>query len=68
MADYQAISLEVDRHGVARLTLDRAEARNAMSQRMIQDLCAAAQELAEDERVRVVVLTGAGDHFAPAAT
>jgi methylglutaconyl-CoA hydratase len=63
VGDFQAISLDVDGRGVARLTLNRPEARNAMSQRMIQDLCAAAAELARDERVRVVVLTGAGDHF-----
>ena len=63
MTDLQTISLDVDDAGVARLTLNRPEARNAMSQRMIQDLRAATDRLAADPAVRVVVLSGAGDHF-----
>ncbi len=63
MPDYQTITLECDAHGVARLTLNRPEARNAMSQQMIRDLRAAAAQLAADNAVRVVVLTGAGDVF-----
>jgi methylglutaconyl-CoA hydratase len=63
MPDLQTVSLEVDSAGVARLTLNRPAARNAMSQRMIQDLRVAADRLAADSSVRVVVLSGAGDHF-----
>lgn len=63
MTDFETITLEVDSTGVARLTLNRPEARNAMSQRMIRDLKVAAQRLADDTAVRVVVLSGAGDHF-----
>ncbi len=63
MTDRQTIQLEIDAAGVARLTLNRPEARNAMSQRMIQELATATRELEADERVRVVVLSGAGDHF-----
>lgn len=63
MSDFQTITLDVDAAGVARLTLNRPEARNAMSQRMIQELGAATKALAGDARVRAVVLTGAGDHF-----
>ncbi|HEY4313387.1 MAG TPA: enoyl-CoA hydratase-related protein [Pirellulales bacterium] len=63
MTDFQTITLEVDPVGVARLTLNRPEARNAMSQQMIRDLRAATDRLAADSTVRVVVLSGAGDHF-----
>ena len=51
------------RDGVLRLTLDRPEKRNALDDSMTAELIhhfAAAQE---DESVRVIVLTGAGDDF-----
>jgi methylglutaconyl-CoA hydratase len=57
------ITVSVDARGVARLTLDRPETRNAMSQPLMRELQAAAKRLAEDESVRVIVLTGAGDVF-----
>lgn len=63
MAGFETILLEVDTRGVARLTLNRPEARNAMSQQMITELRAAGRQLAADERVRIAVLTGAGEHF-----
>jgi methylglutaconyl-CoA hydratase len=63
VSDFQTISLDVDAAGIARLTLNRPEARNAMSQRMIHELGTAADRLAADQAVRVVVLSGAGEHF-----
>jgi methylglutaconyl-CoA hydratase len=63
VSDLQTVLLEVDAAGVARLTLNRPEARNAMSQRLIQELRVATERLAADPAVRVVVLSGAGDHF-----
>jgi methylglutaconyl-CoA hydratase len=57
------IKVSVDGRGVARLTLDRPDTRNAMSQPLMRELAAAAKELAEHESVRVVVLTGAGEVF-----
>lgn len=61
--DYQTLTLCVDGRGVARLTLDRPDKLNAMSARMIAELTDAAQRLAADSGVRVVVLTGAGRSF-----
>lgn len=49
--------------GVAVLTLDDPERRNAMTETMGDDLTARCAELAEDERVRAVVLTGAPPAF-----
>lgn len=63
MSTFETLLLEVDSRGVARLTLNRPESRNAMSQELIGDLQAAAAQLAADDSARVVVLTGAGDVF-----
>lgn len=60
---YETIDVQIDSRGVARLALNRPEARNAMSQQMIQELRAAARELAADAAVRAIVLTAAGDVF-----
>jgi methylglutaconyl-CoA hydratase len=57
------ISLSIDPRGVARLTLNRPEAKNAMSQDLMRALVAAARELVANPAVRVIVLSGAGDVF-----
>lgn len=49
--------------GVARLTLDRPERRNALSIELRDGLSDALDALAADEDVRCVVLTGAGTTF-----
>ncbi len=59
----QTISLAVDARGMATLTLDRPDKHNAMSGEMITELSAVVKQLAEDDAVRVVVLTGAGKSF-----
>jgi enoyl-CoA hydratase/carnithine racemase len=47
--------------GVATVTLDRPEARNAISTELAGALAAVFEPLATDRQVRAVVLTGAGD-------
>ncbi len=47
--------------GVARLTIDRPERRNALSWTVLTELRARVAEIRDDPEVRVVVLTGAGD-------
>ena len=49
--------------GVATLTMNRPEARNALSGPMMAGLSEAIPRLAADPNVRVVVLTGAGGAF-----
>lgn len=49
--------------GVALLTLNRPDARNALSPQLLLDLCAAFRELQCDDTIRAVVLTGAGSAF-----
>ncbi|HLU41039.1 MAG TPA: enoyl-CoA hydratase-related protein [Microthrixaceae bacterium] len=47
--------------GVARLTIDRPERRNALSWSVISGMRERVAEAADDPEVRVLVLTGAGD-------
>ena len=60
---FETIEITTDTRGVATLTLNRAEKHNAMSAQMLADLTQAAADLAADDAVRVVVLTGAGKSF-----
>jgi enoyl-CoA hydratase/carnithine racemase len=50
-------------HGVATLTLNRAEKKNALSIALRDELSDALDHLAGDETVKSVVVTGAGDVF-----
>lgn len=49
--------------GVARITLDRPDARNALSEAMCAALVAGFDRADDDSAVRAVVLTGAGSAF-----
>jgi enoyl-CoA hydratase len=61
MAEYENILLEVDaERAVALITINRPDKLNALSRPLLQDLSAAIDEVAADDRVRAVVLTGAG--------
>lgn len=53
---------ESDARGVATVTLNRPEKRNALSSELIEALSVMADTLAQDDS-RVVVLTGAGGQF-----
>jgi methylglutaconyl-CoA hydratase len=59
----ETLDIQIDRRGVATVTLTRAEKHNAMSGQMIDALELAAQALGRDPAVRIVVLTGAGPTF-----
>ena len=56
-------------HGdaVATVTLARPDKRNALNDELIGELARCIEELAEDDDVRVVVLTGEGDFFCAGA-
>ncbi len=60
---YDTIEISQDARGVATLTLDRPEKRNAMSEQMIAELAEATKRLGTDASIRVVVLAAAGDIF-----
>jgi enoyl-CoA hydratase len=59
------VPVRLDRHdpGIAVLTLDDPDRRNAMTVAMGDDLAARAAELATDAELRVVVLTGSPPAF-----
>ncbi|MGB0498322.1 MAG: crotonase/enoyl-CoA hydratase family protein [Rubricella sp.] len=60
---YNTIALSTDNRGVATLTLNRPEKHNALSAGMIAELTDAADEIARNASIRVVILTGAGESF-----
>jgi 2-(1,2-epoxy-1,2-dihydrophenyl)acetyl-CoA isomerase len=55
--------LETFEAGIATLTMNRPEARNALTRPMIAAMSEALQRLAADPAVRLVVLTGSGGAF-----
>ncbi|TDR79907.1 enoyl-CoA hydratase-related protein [Paludibacterium purpuratum] len=59
----QSILLSVDPRGVATLTLNRPECHNAIDHDCANLLTAHLQTLAEDDEIRVVILTGSGISF-----
>jgi enoyl-CoA hydratase/carnithine racemase len=59
---YRDLRLERDGE-VAILTLDRPEARNAFNAQLYRQLKDALDRAADDDSVKVVILTGAGDAF-----
>ncbi len=56
------LDVTIDR-GVATLTMNRPQARNALSETMRADLSEWLHRIEHDPAVRCVILTGAGDHF-----
>jgi enoyl-CoA hydratase/carnithine racemase len=65
MNDSHGVSVvrPADSAGVARLVLDRPEARNALSTALASRLARACAEIAADRSVRAVVLSAAGPAF-----
>lgn len=61
------VRIDRDDRGVATITMDRPEVRNAFDDQLVADLAEAAATLGADDGVRVVVLTGAGDVFSAGA-
>ncbi|HUZ72117.1 MAG TPA: enoyl-CoA hydratase-related protein [Stellaceae bacterium] len=57
------ILLTSDARGVATLTLNRPERRNAFDDAVIQDLTAAFRRVGADADIRVLLVTGAGTAF-----
>jgi enoyl-CoA hydratase/carnithine racemase len=49
--------------GVATITIDRPEKRNAMTYAMLEEFLATVQRASSDEDARVVIVTGAGGAF-----
>ena len=63
----QTLITTIDSRGVARLTLNRPELRNAFNEELIHQICDAMGRFNNDPNVRAIVLTGAGGAFSAGA-
>src|SRR5262245_44810975 len=64
MADFTTVLQKIDEDaGVAWLTFNRPEKKNAMSHKFMAELIAALKELADNEKIKCVVTTGSGDSY-----
>ncbi len=61
VADYQDIRYEHSGTGIARVTIDRPEVRNAFRPRTVGELIDAFARIRDDASIGCVLLTGAGD-------
>ena len=60
---YETILVETDARGVATVTLNRPDKHNALNADLIAELFDAVEDLASEDKVRIVILTGAGKSF-----
>ena len=49
--------------GIATIVLNRPERRNAVTDQMTEEMIAVLRDIAADDAIKVVILTGAGDDF-----
>jgi len=66
MTDYETVKLELD-GAVALVTLNRPTVLNAFNGQLLRDLGQVAQQVNQDDDIRVVVLTGEGRCFSAGA-
>jgi len=59
--DYEDIRYETTGDGIAKLTIDREEVRNAFRPQTVVELARAFEAAREDPEVGVIILTGAGE-------
>ncbi|NEW90979.1 enoyl-CoA hydratase [Rhodopseudomonas sp. BR0M22] len=63
MSSYETILVERPDPAVARIVMNRPDARNAQNLQMTYDLNAAFDNAVQDDTVKVIILAGAGPHF-----
>ena len=63
MSDYETIVYQQPAPGVARIVMNRPDARNAQNLQMTYDLNAAFDRAVQDDAIKVIVLAGADPHF-----
>ncbi|HEY3798294.1 MAG TPA: enoyl-CoA hydratase-related protein [Caulobacteraceae bacterium] len=66
MSAYETILVDRGEHTLT-ISLNRPEARNGITPKMLDELYAATQDAAADKSLRVLVLRGAGRDFCPGA-
>lgn len=60
---YETILIEHPADHVARILLNRPRQRNAQNTQLLYELNLAFNDAAKDDRIKVVILAGVGDHF-----
>jgi len=60
--DYQDVLYDVEQ-GIAKIVINRPDALNALTPKLLSELHSAVEEAGKDNRVGVIVLTGAGRAF-----
>src|SRR4030095_1865429 len=64
MADNKLISSNIDENaGIAWLSLNRPEKKNALSIALLAELSNLLRSLADNDKIRCIVTTGAGDSY-----
>jgi feruloyl-CoA hydratase/lyase len=64
MTDLKFITANIDEAaGIAWLTLNRPEKKNALSVALLNEIASTLRSLAENEKIRCIVTTGAGDSY-----
>ena len=64
---YQHLTVSTDSRSLARVTLNRPEVKNAFNETLIAEIAEAMNKLSSDDKIRIVVLAGAGDAFSAGA-
>jgi 2-(1,2-epoxy-1,2-dihydrophenyl)acetyl-CoA isomerase len=62
-ASVEGLAVELGGDGVLRIVLDKPSKRNALDDTMVAAMIAAIERAGNDEAVRVILLSGRGDHF-----
>ena len=63
MKDFEIILYETPAEHIARIVLNRPEARNAQDTRMLYELNDAFDIAAQDDNIKVIILAANGPHF-----
>ena len=63
MSSFETILVERPEPAIARIVMNRPEARNAQNLQMTYDLNAAFDAAVQDDAVKVIILAGNGPHF-----
>ncbi len=64
---YDLLKVKTDEWGVAEVTLSRPEIHNAFNSKLVSELTKVFKELDEDDKIRLIVLTGDGKSFCAGA-
>lgn len=67
MSEYETITLDATREGIAILTLNRPDKRNAFNSIVIEELTDALETLGDQDALRLVILRGNGKVFSAGA-